>query len=89
MTTIFNTTAHSIKVPLPHGKVLHLGPRKTGKITAKAVDHPPIAKLVETGDLEMVGDSDHANPAQTAVGSIRASNRSSHPAVSSQRRGDR
>ncbi len=89
MKTILNTTIRPIKVPLPLGKVLHLGPRKTGEITAKAVDHPPLARLVEAGKLEIVGEASHADPRKAAAGAIRTDNRGGHPAVNTQRRGDR
>jgi hypothetical protein len=87
--TIRNTTMRPIKVPLPRGKVLHLGPRKTGEVAINAVEHPPLAKLVEAGDLEIVGDGSHADPGQSTSGSIRASNRGKHSAANIQRRGDR
>jgi hypothetical protein len=50
---ITNVVKHSISVPLPQGKKLFLGPGKSGQITAKAAQHPPLMKLVEAGELEI------------------------------------
>ena len=53
---IRNTTPRPLKISLPGDKVLRLGPRLTGQITAKAAEHPPVKKLLEEGVLEIVGD---------------------------------
>jgi len=55
-TTVTNKTRAPLSVPLPRGKVLHLGPGKSGQITVNAVEHPPLKALVERGDLEIVGE---------------------------------
>lgn len=49
---ITNKTAKPLRVPLPGGKTLFLGPGKTGQITDKALKHPPVVKLLEAGDIE-------------------------------------
>ena len=41
---IINKTNKPLSIPLPGGKKLFLGPRKTGQITPKALEHPPVAK---------------------------------------------
>ncbi len=89
MKTILNKTTRPIKVPLPLGKSLHLGPRKSGEIATKAVDHPPLAKLVAAGDLEIIGDGSQVDSHKASSGSLRTSNQSKHPGVSSHRSGDR
>ena len=55
MATITNKTSTSLTIPLPGGKKLRLGPLKSGEISPKAVDHPPVQKLIETGAVEIVG----------------------------------
>ncbi len=50
---ISNKTKRSISVPLPGGKKLFLGPGKTGKITVKAAEHPPLVALLDAGDLTL------------------------------------
>jgi hypothetical protein len=55
MATITNKTCRPLSVPLPGGKKLRLGPLKSGEISAKAVDHPPVQKLIEAGEVEIFG----------------------------------
>lgn len=54
MRVIRNKTLRPVKVPLPKGKVLHLGPRKEGQIATHDVDHAPVQALVEAGDVEIL-----------------------------------
>jgi len=56
MKEIRNTTHNPIRVPLPKGKTLHLGPLQNGQVTPATLDHPPFKALVESGDLEILGD---------------------------------
>ena len=57
MPAVSNKTQKPLSVPLPGGKTLHLGPGKTGQISAKAADHARLKKLIEGGELEMVDDA--------------------------------
>ena len=50
-----NKTNRPIRVPLPGGKRLHLGPGGTGQISPKAADHPPLKELIDAGELEIEG----------------------------------
>lgn len=54
MATIRNTTPRPLKISLPGGKLLRLGPRKDAEVSAKAVDHPSVIELVEAGDVEIL-----------------------------------
>jgi len=56
MTVVSNKTQRPLSVPLPGGKTLHLGPGKTGQISAKAVEDPRLKKLVDAGEIEIVGE---------------------------------
>jgi hypothetical protein len=58
MPAVSNKTQMPMSVPLPGGKTLHLGPGKTGQVSAKAVEDPRLKKLVEAGELEVVGDDE-------------------------------
>ena len=49
---ITNKTQKPLNVPLPGGKRLFLGPGKTGQVSPKALEHPPLVKLLEAGDIE-------------------------------------
>ena len=56
MKTIVNKTTRPLRVPLPGGKTLHLGPKKSGQIADPAADHPALRKLVEAGDIVIQGE---------------------------------
>ena len=49
---ITNKTQKPLSVPLPGGRKLFLGPGQKGQVAPKALDHPPLAKLIEAGDIE-------------------------------------
>lgn len=57
---------------------MHLGPHQTGQISPHAVDHPPVQKLVETGEIEIF---DAEDPALSAKAGPVPSSRQSHPAA--------
>lgn len=52
---ISNKTKRPLTIALPGGKKLRLGPGKTGQITPKGSEHPPVQKLIEAGDVEVTG----------------------------------
>ena len=51
---VSNKTNRPLRVPLPGGKKLHLGPAKTAKLTPRASEFPPLLKMVEAGDIEII-----------------------------------
>lgn len=56
MKDIRNATTRPLRVPLPQGKVLHLNPKSDGQVPAAALEHPPFRKLVEAGEIEVLGE---------------------------------
>jgi hypothetical protein len=56
MKTIKNKTNKPLRVPLPRGKTLHLGPAKSGQVTTEAAEHPGLKKLVDAGEIELSDD---------------------------------
>lgn len=64
MTTVNNKTRKALRVPLPRGKVLFLGPGKSGQIASEAADHPQVKAMIASGEIEIVGEG----PAPTARG---------------------
>lgn len=60
MKSILNKTRRPLRVPLPRGKILHLGPNHTGQIADHAVDHPGFKSLLEAGDVEIVAEGAQA-----------------------------
>ena len=69
MTAVSNKTHRPVSVPLPDGKTLHLGPGKTGQVSAKAVEDPQFKKLVDAGQIEVVDEE--ARPTAGAGGGKR------------------
>ncbi|HKQ97533.1 MAG TPA: hypothetical protein VJV75_06645 [Candidatus Polarisedimenticolia bacterium] len=61
MKTIVNRRRLPIRVPLPGGKVLHLGPSKTGQIADPHVDLPAVRKLIDSGAIALLGEGEHAD----------------------------
>ncbi len=53
MKTVKNLSASPLRVPLPAGKTLHLGPNESGSIRDAAAEHPALKRLVEAGSLEV------------------------------------
>jgi hypothetical protein len=56
MTSVSNKTQKPLSVPLPGGKTLHLGPGRTGQISAKAAGDLRLKKLLDAGEIELVDD---------------------------------
>ncbi len=50
---ISNKSNRPIKVPLPQGKSIFLGPGKSGQVNPKAQEHAGFKKLVDAGDIEI------------------------------------
>ena len=57
MKTVVNKTARPFSIPLPQGKVLHLGPRKTAQISASSAESPHVKKLVAAGEIEIADEA--------------------------------
>ena len=53
MAAVTNKTGRPLSIPLPRGKTLHLGPRKSAQISAHDLEHPALKKLVEAGAIEI------------------------------------
>lgn len=87
--TIRNKTHAPIRVPLPRGKVLHLGPDSEGQIAHTDVDHEPLQKLVGDGILEVVDDQEVAAKAHEHEKGPHADTHGHHPPTGSAVRGDR
>jgi len=66
MKEILNKTARPLRVPLPQGKVLHLGPRMTARISDGAAAQASIQKLVEEGAVEILEEGDSSRGAKPA-----------------------
>lgn len=77
-----------LRVPLHAGKMLHLGPLKEGQIATQDVDHPGIVRLVEAGQIEILGEG--ASLSREHEGSaVHEDPVGHHPDLKVKRRGDR
>lgn len=54
MKSIRNKTPRPIKVTLPGGKTLHLGPAKAGQVSDQTLDLPSFKKLLDSGAIEIL-----------------------------------
>jgi len=61
MKTIRNLTHQPLRIPLAGGKVLHLGPARTGQIAPANLERPAVRRLIEEKRIEVVdgGSSSH------------------------------
>jgi len=85
MITIRNKSHKPLVVPLPGGKKLHLIPGKTGQIASGAGEHGPLKKLIDAGEIEVVGEGHDAIPGSS--GSIQNRAFGGHGQGSASRRG--
>jgi hypothetical protein len=58
MKEIRNKTAKPVRIPLPRGKTLHLGPSQIAQVADKATELAGFQKLISDGLIEMVGDGE-------------------------------
>ena len=61
MKTIRNLTFKPLKVPLPRGKALRLGPKADGLVQDVAADHPGVLRLIEAGTIAVLDGSSHGH----------------------------
>ena len=89
MKSVLNKTHRPLRVHLPGGKVLHLGPGKEGQISDHDVDHAGVARLLENKELEIVGDGASPTGAHDGGGAAHEETHGHHPEAGSHQRGDR
>lgn len=58
MKEIRNKTTRPVRIALPGGKALHLGPSKVAQIADNAVKHAGVKKLIEAGTIEILGEGE-------------------------------
>lgn len=89
MRRVVNATHRPLKIHLPQGKVLHLGPHKEGHVAPQALESPGIKKLVEAGELEILADDGHPESRATREAAGSPDTHGHHPDTSVRNRGDR
>ena len=76
MKTITNKSHAPIKIPLPGGKFLHLGPNKTGQIAERASEQPSVLRLVKDGTVEIASEGNQ--PQGAGAGKASAGHEATH-----------
>ena len=89
MKSIINKTRRPLKIRLARGRALHLGPGKEGQISTQDADRESFKKLVEAGDVEIVGEGSGPVTTSSNVSTSHPDARGHHPSTSIKKRGDR
>ncbi len=89
MKTVRNKSHRPLKVHLSQGKTLHLGPLKEGQISVHDVEAAGVKRLVESGDLEILGDGAQVSESGGHAAGGHADTHGHHPDTSVPKRGDR
>lgn len=87
MKTIVNKTPRPIRIQLPRGKTLHLGPTRTGQISDDALEHEAVRKLLKAGDIEVVGEEQ--TPGASGPQPVQQATHGHHPTTLVHPKGDR
>jgi hypothetical protein len=89
MRTIVNKTPRPLRIHLSQGKVLHLGPLKEGQIATHDADSEGITKLVEAGEIEILGEGPRTSSASGESDAAHPDTSGHHPHTTVKKRGDR
>ena len=89
MKNVRNKSRSPLKIPLPQGKFLHLGPMKTGQMSDGAAGLPAVKKLIDEGQIEIVGEGTHPSSAAEAPGAVHESTQGHAPNKNVRPKGNR
>lgn len=89
MKSILNKARKPLKIHLSRGRVLHLGPGKEGQIASQDAERDSFKKLVESGQIEIVGEGSGPVAATGNLATGHPDSRGHHPSTSAKKRGDR
>lgn len=80
MQSIRNLTSAPLRISLPGGKTLHLGPGKIAQVEDRATESAGLKRLVEAGSIEILGEVEHQEGfAGTGPGAEQTQGRSKSP----------
>jgi hypothetical protein len=79
MKTIKNLTYRPLRIALPGGKTLHLGPAQSAKVADAAIDRPALKKLLEAGEIEVEGGERSEGGGSGGGGDVGAATTHGHP----------
>lgn len=89
MKTLVNKSRRPIRIPLPGGHVLYLGPGKSGQISDRHAALPAVARLIDDGAVAIAGESAHAQTAGAGGGHVHEGTHGHAPVKVVRPRGDR
>ncbi len=87
--TVINRTRKPVKIPLPGGKTLFLGPSRRGQVQDEAIERPAFKKLIETGDIEVLDEKHQLVVEDKMSTRIHRSSRPHQGLIGQTRKGDR
>jgi len=87
--TIISKARRPLRIQLSRGRVLHLGPGKEGQIATQDAERDSFKKLVEAGEVEVLGEGSGPIVPGSNVSSGHPDARGHHPSTSVKKRGDR
>ena len=87
--TVLNKTHKAIRVPLKGGKTLFLAPSGRGQVHDDAVERPSFKKLVEAGEIEVLGAGDQTLTGSDSMPRVQGSSQGHPPAKIVKPKGDR
>ena len=90
MKTIRNKTFKPLKLTFAAGKVLHLGPGKTGQVADSAIEQKSFQALVKAGSIEVLdGGQAHGGGGDTTSAGPHESTRGHRPPMTGTTKGQR
>ena len=89
MKSISNMTRRPIRIPLPGGKSLHLGPGKTGQIQDRAAETPALMRLIDAGEIEIHDEGSAQTATADRPGGAHAATHGHTPSTMIRPKGDR
>ncbi len=90
MKTIRNKTFKPLKIAFSGGKVLHLGPGRSGQVPDSAIEQKSIQALVKAATIEILdGGPSHVAGSDTTSGGPHEVTRGHRPAMTGPTKGQR
>jgi hypothetical protein len=89
MKTVVNKSRKPIRIPLPGGRALFLGPAKSGQIANQHADLPAVRKLIDSGTISIAGEGAHPDAAAGNEGHVHEGTHGQVPVKIIRPRGDR
>ena len=88
--TVINKTRRPIKISLPRGKTLYLGPSGQGQVHDDTLERPAFKKLIESGDVELLAEGGSSSTtADGGTSNVRQTSQGHGGNKNTARRGDR